>query len=261
MPTRQNAVLSTLLATLTLATLFAFIGLGAATAGQLSGRWTITHLQGQPTKTPAGDITFDPADQSISGATACNFFRGGFERSGNTLSIKVRMMTRRGCIGDAAGHERAFLEAMEKTRAYRLGGNVLSLTGTDGTALAQLVSAPDAALKGPKHKIVSYLKDGGLHSVPAETGATITLKNGAIEGNTGCRPFTANYTRDGDRLKITGVTPAQTVKPCDEATRDQDAAILAALSKATTYDSSRNLIRLLEKADGNAVLWITPETP
>lgn len=233
----------------------------AAGPDPISGRWTVKSLGSTTLDTPGGDITFDPGDRSISGATACNFFRGGYEQSGEALTIKVGMMTRRGCIGDAAEHERAFLEAMEKTRAYQLDGKLLSLTGADGTILAQLIQTPDAALEGTQHKIVSYLKDGGLHSVRSETGATITLQDGKIAGNTGCRSFVAAYTRDGDRLQVNGITPAEIPNPCDESVRDQDAAILAALPKATTFDTSRNLIRLLEKPDGNAVLWITPKSP
>ena len=111
----------------------------AAGPDPISGRWTVTHLAGKPVQSPAGDITFDPGEGTVSGATACNFFRGGLEQSGETLTIKVGMMTRRGCIGDAAEHERAFLQAMEKTRAYQLDGKLLSLTGADGTILAQLI--------------------------------------------------------------------------------------------------------------------------
>lgn len=233
----------------------------AAGPDPISGRWTLTNLAGKPMQSPAGDITFDTGEGTVSGATACNFFRGGLEQTGEALTIKVGMMTRRGCIGDAAEHERAFLEAMEKTRAYKLDGKLLSLTGADGTILAQLVQTPDAALEGARHKIVSYLRDGGLHSVRSETGATITLQDGKIAGYTGCRSFVAAYTRDGDRLQVTGITPAEIQNPCDESVRDQDEAILAALPKATTFDTSRNLVRLLETPDGNAVLWITPQTP
>lgn len=227
----------------------------------LSGRWTVKALQKKEIHSPAGDITFDTTDGSISGATACNLFRGTFEAPAGALSIKVGMMTRRACISDAADHERAFLEAMSNTATFRIDSDRLILTATDGTALAELIRTPDAALEGRQHKIVSYLKDGGLYSIRAETEAVITLKEGRIEGSTGCRPFTANYTLSGDALSITGVTPAQTLAPCADNVRDQDEGILANLPLATTFDTSRNLIRLLKKADGSAVLWITPETP
>lgn len=233
----------------------------AADQHPLAGRWTVTALAGKNTETPAGDITFQPGEGTISGATACNFFRGGFETEDAALTLTVGMMTRRACPGPAADHERGFLEAMAATRTFVIDTDRLRLTDTQGTVLAELNRTPDAALEGISHKIVSYLKNGGLYSISAERKATITFKNGQIEGDTGCRPFTASYTRTGDTLEIGVPKPAQTTAPCAEDLRDQDDAILAVLSKATTFDSSRNLIRLLEKPDGAAVLWITPETP
>ncbi len=229
--------------------------------GELTGRWTVISLFEKTAQTPAGDITFDPTAGLIDGATACNFFRGEFTTAPGELTIKVAMMTRRACIGGAAEHERAFLEAMKKTGTHRIDADRLILAAADGTALAELVRTPDASLEGPRHKIVSYLKNNGLYSIRAETGATLTLNGGRIEGNTGCRPFTASYALDGESLSIRAVTPAPTVAPCDASVRDQDEGILAGLPAVTTYDTSRNLIRLLKEQGGAAVLWITPQLP
>ncbi|MGD9668726.1 MAG: META domain-containing protein [Hyphomicrobiaceae bacterium] len=237
------------------------VGAGGGEPAALVGRWTVTALQGKVTDTPAGDITFDPADGSISGATSCNFFRGNFDTAGWKLTIKVGMMTRRACVRGAAEHERAFLDAMNRTSTFRIDDDRLILTATDETVLAELIRTPDASLEGPRHKIVSYLKDGGLHSIRANTGAAIAFRDGRIEGDTGCRPFTASYVHLGDSLSISSVTPAQTLAPCAENVRDQDAAILAGLLDINTFDTSRNLIRLLKKQGGAAVLWITPESP
>jgi len=232
-----------------------------ASSAALTGRWTITALFGKVPATPAGDISFDPIAGLINGATACNFFRGAFRSTPQVLTLKVTKMTRRACIGDAIEHERAFLDAISKTATYRIDTDRLILTATDGAPLAELIRTPDAALEGPRHQIVSYLKDGGLYSILRQTGATLTLNNGRIEGNTGCRPFTATYTLDGEELSITNVTPAQTLAPCAENVRNQDEGILAGLPDITTYDTSRNLIRLLKEPAGAAVLWITPQRP
>lgn len=233
----------------------------AGSGDQLAGRWSVAELHGKAPDTPAGDITFELANTSISGATACNLFRGSFKASGgNALEIKVGRMTRRGCVGGAAEHERSFLNAMAATRTFQITGDRLTLTAADGALLAELIRTPDAALEGPRHKIVSYLMDGGLYSTSPDTGAAIKFEAGNIEGYTGCRPFTASYARAASHLKITAVAPAQTIEPCDESVRDQDAAILAALARVTTFDTSRNLIRLLEQTSGAAMLWITPQT-
>jgi heat shock protein HslJ len=224
----------------------------------LSSRWSVTVLAGK-TARPAGDITF--GEGTVSGATACNFFRGTYEmsESGN-LTITVGQMTRRGCSGIAANYERQFIEAMAATRRFAITNDQLSLLDAMGTTTAQLARTPDATLLGPRHKIVSYLMSGGLHSVISGSGAALQFKDGRIEGSTGCRPFTGSYRLDGKALTIVEIVPARTVAACAPELASQDQAILAALPAARTFDTNRNLVRLLESAEGNAVLWMTPVT-
>lgn len=228
----------------------------AEDAHPLQTRWSITALSGKAAR-PAGDITF--GDGVISGATACNFFRGTYGLSKpDGLTITVGQMTRRGCSGIAADYERQFIEAMGTTRRYAITGEELSLLNQAGSLTAQLTRTPDATLQGPRHKIVSYLKSGGLHSVLSGSGATLQLKDGRIEGRTGCRSFSGRYTLAGKALQVLELVPAQTLAPCAADLAEQDEAILAALPAARTFDTNRNLVRLLESTEGNAVLWVTP---
>jgi heat shock protein HslJ len=232
----------------------------AATA--LAGRWTVGTLAGDQPATPAGDITFDANRKAIAGATACNFFQGDYETSGGAeLKINVGMMTRRACAGPAGEHERVLLEALASTRGYRIDADRLTLTGTGGAVLAELTRAQNAQLEGPSHKIVSYYWNGGLYSAKQETTPVISFKDGSISGSTGCRPFSARYSRDGERFTVTDLQPAKTLAPCAGNVGDQDIAILAALPRVTTFDTSRNLIRLLESPGGAAMMWITPQVP
>lgn len=258
MPTLNAALpLALLLALLALLALSA--GALAGPAAPLAGRWTVVKLGPDRPATPAGDVTFDADGQTLGGATACNFFRGGYRASGGSaIEIKVGATTRRGCPGPAADHERALLDALAKATAFRIDGNTLALTGADGAPLAEFVRTPDASLEGVPHKIVSYFKDGGLYSAPAEPHTSLFMKDGRIAGHTGCRPFTARYTREGGRLAVASLEPGQPEAVCAERIRDQDAAILAALPRVTAFDTSRNLIRLLEAPDGAAMLWVTP---
>ncbi len=230
----------------------------AKPANELAGRWTVEKLAGEQAM-PAGDISFAPEQNAVSGATACNLFRGEFKQSGdNGLTIKATAMTRRSCFDTAAGREKAFLDAMRETTGFKIEENRLTLTRSDGTPAAELTRASEAQLEGTRHKIVSFSMDGGLHSAPAQTGAVITFKDGTVEGNTGCRGFKATYTRDKDNISVADVEPAKTPETCPNDTNDQDAAILAALPAAKAFNITRNLIRLLDGPDGNAVLWITP---
>lgn len=223
----------------------------------LATRWQVATLGGAPAE-PGGDITFEGED--VSGATACNLFGGSFARSGTDgLTITLGRMTRRGCGGVAAERERALIEAFSATRSYGIDGKTLTLKDAGGIAVATFIEVGNASLEGPRHKIVSFLLDGGLHSVVSGSGAAIAFKDGRITGATGCRAFSGYYRfRDG-KLEIDEVTITEkTVDPCPEELKDQDEGIMAALPLARGFDATRNLVRLLEE-QGSAVLWITPD--
>lgn len=228
----------------------------AEAANSLQSRWSVTLLAGKAVR-PAGDITF--GEGVVSGATACNFFRGTYGQSGRDgLVITVGQMTRRGCSGIAADYERLFIVAMAATRSFAIKGDELGLFDAAGSAIARFARTPDATLEGPRHKIVSYLKGDGLYSVLSGSGTALQFKDGRVEGSTGCRSFTGRYSLEGTALKVHEIVPAQTPAPCAPELADQDEGIVAALPAARTFDTSRNLVRLLESAHGNALLWVTP---
>ena len=184
-----------------------------AEAGPLEQRWRITTLAGMPAD-PAGDISF--GDGQISGSTACNHFGGTYAKGDDgAIALEVGRMTRRACSGVAAERERAFLEAMKATRRYTVAGNKLELLDAKDNQLAMLDAAPDATLVGPRHKIVSYLKDNGLHSVPAGSGTHVTFADGRIEGSTGCTAFAGTYTiADPDKVRIQIDATRAEIQPC-----------------------------------------------
>lgn len=229
-----------------------------AAAADLAGRWSVSTLGGKPAA-PAGDIRFQGGE--ISGATACNFFGGTFAaKADGSLTITVQRMTRRGCSGEAALREKAFLEAMASTRRYLADGSMLELMDEGGGILAELTAARDAALAGPRHKIVSYLHDGGLYSTSPDAVAHLQLSDETFQGSTGCTRFSGTFSIDGDvvRLVVTQREPEPGMSPCPQTLLRQDTSILAALAQAAHYDADRNLVRLLERDKARAVLGLTP---
>ncbi len=234
-----------------------FAGKLSAADDPLATRWAVATLGGKAAE-PGGDISFEAGE--IAGATACNHFGGSFVQSGaGGLKITLGRMTRRGCHGIALERERQLIEAFAATRTFRIDGETLVLAGDGGTELATLRRVGNAALEGQRHKIVSFLKDGGLYSVVSGSGATVEFKDGAVTGATGCRAFAGRYRIVDGKLAVEGLAvTARTLDPCPPELEVQDAGILDALPQAKGGDAARNLIRLLEPAKGWAVLWITP---
>ncbi len=230
----------------------------ARAADPLDGTfWRVTGFADGPSKL-AGDIRFDAGE--VSGATSCNFFGGTYAvDDGGRLTIKLGRMTRRGCLGEAAETERHYLEAIEKTERYVRDGETLRFAASDGTAVAHLALAPTIALTGGRQKIVSYLHDGGLYSVAPDSGPWLKLANGRLEGATGCAPLGGSYIEDGTTIRIMLEAKVAQGDGCTGSLARQDAAIRAALPLAGTFDTNRNLIRLLQADGATAVLWLTPE--
>lgn len=254
----NRPMLAPALAAFAASLVFATAPVGAADP-RLQTFWKVATIAGQPA-VPGGDITFRNGE--VSGATSCNHYGGTFtEGDGGALTITLGRMTRRGCFDVAAERERALVEVFAATRRYTIDATSLALLDDAGRELARFQRGGEASLEGPRHKIVNYLKGEGLHSAVNGSGAVVSFKDGRIEGSTGCRTFSGRYTLAEGRLAVSEVAVTGIAKqPCPEELIDQDAGIIAALPLATTFDVSRNLIRLLEPSKGWAVLWVTPDT-
>ncbi|MDX2287534.1 MAG: META domain-containing protein [Hyphomicrobiaceae bacterium] len=220
--------------------------------------WRVTGFADGPSRL-AGDIKFEAGQ--VSGATSCNFFGGTYTIGpDDRLTIKLGRMTRRGCTGEAAEAERLFIDAMEKTAGFARDSNTLRLSALDKSILAHLTTAPVHALVGTRQKIVSYLHKGGLYSVAPGSEPWLHLRDGRLEGSTGCTPLAGTYVDTGTSLSITLEAAIAPPADCSEPSlARQDTAIRAALPLAGTFDSNRNLIRLLQPDGETAVMWLTPE--
>ena len=117
---------------------------GCTTRGaseQLRDRvWTLTSIDGFTTM-PAGVSTptmrFD-TDGRLSGNTACNSAGAAFTTDGDRLQIQPMIVTKRACL-DPEGNrlERAYVQAVERARRFRIAENELELLDESGTVLAR----------------------------------------------------------------------------------------------------------------------------
>lgn len=123
--------------------LAAFFSLAACTSTQktpanmtnnevLNGTWELNYITGPriafdglyPEKKPT--ITFDVANNKISGNTSCNNFNGKLNTDGNKINFNDPMaMTRMMCQGQG---ETTFLETLKKINTWSVSdGNTLNL--------------------------------------------------------------------------------------------------------------------------------------
>jgi copper homeostasis protein (lipoprotein) len=109
--------------------------------------WKVTHLEGKPVTSAEGrrnlDLLFTSDQNRVSGFSGCNNFIGGYEVKGNQITLSRLAGTRKACP-EGMDTETQFLNALEKTRRWKISGQELHLLDDQGESLAQLEAAGPA---------------------------------------------------------------------------------------------------------------------
>ncbi len=104
--------------------------------------WRLASVEGIPS-VPGGEaaptIRFG-SDGRLGGNTGCNSAGATYTAEGDRLTIGAIMATKRACLEAARNElERAYLDALGRTRRFRVTGNELELLDDGGTVLARFV--------------------------------------------------------------------------------------------------------------------------
>lgn len=106
-----------------------------------SGQWRIAQLAGLSLADSASARTsfmLDTKSGRMSATAGCNRIGGSYQRKGPVLTFGQLMMTRMACPGELDARERAFTQALEKTRRWRIENSSLLLLDANGAALVRL---------------------------------------------------------------------------------------------------------------------------
>jgi heat shock protein HslJ len=228
---------------------------GCSQGGKLvDTNWKLTTLNGQaglPDATPT--VLFGP-DGKLAGTTGCNQYSGTYEIKGKTLTIQVGPMTMMACPEPVMKQEQDFLAALKATNGYKVDNDKLTLNDADGKELATFLLMSPAALQDTLWMVTS-LNNGkeAVVSVPPEVGITATFQSGGIlTGFAGCNTYNAVYVAAGNKITIEKITSTKVA--CPQALNDQEAAYLAALAKAATYEMGADTLDL---RDANGALQVS----
>lgn len=78
--------------------------------------------------------------RGLNGTTACNQFRAPLSHEGDRIAIGPIMLTRRACLGNAAGQEAAFTNALGQVNGVADGGGGRVMLTRDGIAILTLIA-------------------------------------------------------------------------------------------------------------------------
>ena len=169
-------------------------------------RWVLTSLRGQPLL-PGTRITLEFGKQSFSGFTGCNTYGGGPDdgkyaaTDDGALQLLEFAVTAVGCPGAILAQERAYLEALTSTAAYRLSDRRLELQNTAGETVLVFVQQAECAeaptsLAGTAWRLASV--DGQVPLKGAATTLGFVDDKWFVE-HSGCQGYVSSYqTADHD---------------------------------------------------------------
>jgi heat shock protein HslJ len=171
---------------------------------------------------------------TVSGNATCNSYSTGYTIDGDQISFGPIAGTMMMCpVG--ADQETAYLAALETASTFQILGPNLQITYDGGVLSYTSLNLP---LEYALWQAIMILGE------PVPEGAMITAiftpgeeeGEGVVGGNTVCNSYNAGYETDGERLTIAGPI-AMTMAFCpNEALAQVEAAYLAALETAESYE-------------------------
>ncbi|HOI57455.1 MULTISPECIES: META domain-containing protein [unclassified Methanoculleus] len=207
-------------------------------------------------------ITANFADGNVTGNAGCNHYGGQYSLDGATLSVSSVYSTLMYCeTPGVMEQEGRFMGLLANVSSYRVEGDRLILTDTEGTDVLFFVQAPEvppAPLTGTGWTLESYSLNGeAISSVIA--GTTITAEfspDGNVTGNAGCNSYGAGYVLDGANLTIE--PPISTKMYCNEpeGVMEQENTYLNLLSSVSSYRVEGNRLSLANEAGTDLLTFV-----
>jgi heat shock protein HslJ len=198
--------------------------------------WQLTKLTGVSRGVSSVTATFT-SNGKVSGFSGCNQYSGSYTTSGGSFKVSQRLaLTSMACGTAQTLLERVYLKALTSARSYSVSGSKLTLRGRFGLALASF-AVQSQALAGTRWNVLSYNNGKqAVVSLIADTKLTAYFDaKGNLSGFAGCNDYNAPVTATPPKISIGPV--ASTRKACSTPAEvmTQEAAYLAALNTAATY--------------------------
>ncbi len=206
--------------------------LGSDFADSLEGSWQLTSGTVNGEEVPIIDthpITITFEDGRVSGTASCNSYGGEFDLSGSSISFGDLAMTEMACMPP---------ETMDAEQIYAQGLLLVdTVTIDDGLVLSgpdvelvfdALAPTPDAGLTGTVWVLDGLISGDAVSSVAAERSTLEFFTDGSMLGDTGCRPFSATYSLDGNTVSVDGLESDG--HECDPSLADQDTHVFETLA-------------------------------
>lgn len=226
--------------------------LGSDFADSLDGSWQMTSGTVNGEEIPLLDshpitITFD--GDRVTGTASCNSYGGDFELSGSQIRFENVAMTEMGCFPvEAMVAEAMYADAITRVQSVSLEGD-LTLKG-DGVQLAfeALEPVPDAELTNTVWVLDGLIVGDAVSTPVLGTRSTIEFfTDGSVLGDSGCRPFSGQYTVSGAEVVVTEI--AADGHECEPEVAGQDGHFLTVIGDGFEAEIDGNRLTAWSQGD------------
>jgi heat shock protein HslJ len=172
--------------------------------GSLAGKvWVLESLNNaSPVENTTITAEFTP-DGKVSGSGGCNSYSGGYRASANSIQFEPVASTMMACDQPIMDQEQAYFQALNAAKRFSIQGDQLTLSDTDGTALASF-QAQSQSLEGTSWEVISY-NNGKQAVTGALAGTELSAdfgKDGSVSGFAGCNNYSGTFQTDADKITI-----------------------------------------------------------
>ncbi|HEX6299466.1 MAG TPA: META domain-containing protein [Acidimicrobiia bacterium] len=217
--------------------------LGSDFADSVEGSWQMTTGTVDGKEIPLLDshpisITFQ-GDQ-VSGTASCNGYGGTYELDGSTITFSELAMTEMACSPEETMQAEAmFATALPRVDRVSLDGQ-LTLSGDDVEMVFEAIEpVPESGLTNTVWVLDGLIQGESVSSPVSGTRATIEFfSDGSALGDTGCRPFSGEYTISGAEVVMTDL--AADGHECGPAVASQDSLFLTVIGDGFRVEIEQN---------------------
>jgi len=201
---------------------------------------------GEPVPVPDGVLaTAAFVAGEVAGSTGCNRYHATCTVDGAQLKVSGVAATMRACPSPWSDVEAAFVAQLELVTGWAAADGRIHLAGDDGEALLWFEPLVSAPLVGTTWTALG-INNGRGAVAGAAPGAAVTAvfgTDGRVAGHAGCNRYTGTFT---DRDGVLAIGPlAATRRACpDPRVMEQEAAFLAAMERAATYEIELDRLEL-----------------
>jgi heat shock protein HslJ len=200
-------------------------------------------------------ITLNFVNETMaSGSSGCNNYSTTYETDGFKISFGLIAGTLMACSEEVMTQETSYQQALSDATFFEINDDMLQLFDDQTTLLAEFKPA-SSELAGTSWDVISY-NNGNEAVVTLKLGTSASAvfsEDGQISGFASCNNYFGSYTADAGSIVIGPLASTRMLCP-DPEVMDQEAAYLAALEMATTYQITGDF---MEMRDENGAMMAT----